>query len=111
MPVPMTCKMLLDLGVGDRRTVYEDEFEKPFLHHSAHFYKNEAQAMLAENGVSDYIQKVEQRFAEEAQRARRLLDASTVGRIVAVVIDELVTKNAQTIFDMEGSGMVHMMAN
>ena len=36
--VKNACQMLMVLGI-DGRTVYEDDFEKPFLEQSAEFYK------------------------------------------------------------------------
>ena len=38
MAIKNACQMLMILGI-DRRSVYEEVFEKPFLEESAEFYK------------------------------------------------------------------------
>lgn len=50
-------QMLIDLGVNSR-TVYEEDFEKPFLQASANFYKAESQEFIVSNSCSDYMRKV-----------------------------------------------------
>jgi cullin 3 len=50
-------QMLIDLGVNSR-SVYEDDFEKPFLETSANFYRVESQEFIASNSCSDYMKKV-----------------------------------------------------
>lgn len=49
--------MLIDLGINSR-TVYEDDFEKPFLETSANFYRLESQEFIASNSCSEYMKKV-----------------------------------------------------
>ena len=78
--VKNTCQMLMVLGV-ESRSVYEEDFERPFLEQSAEFYRLESQKFLAENSASVYINKVEQRINEEAERATHYLDKSTEVRI------------------------------
>ena len=51
------CQMWMILGVGNR-SVYEEEFEVPFLQVSREFYAAESQTFLAENSASSYIRKV-----------------------------------------------------
>ena len=77
--------MLLGL---EGRAVYEDDFEKHFLAQSSEFYALEGQKFLSENSASVYIRKVEQRIAEEADRATHYLDESTEPRIVEVVEEQ-----------------------
>jgi cullin 3 len=81
--VRAACNMLMQLGI-DQRNVYEEDFEHHFLRQSADFYKVESQSFLAENSASVYIRKVEQRIAEEKERAIHYLDKSTEKRIVEV---------------------------
>ncbi|CAH1183268.1 unnamed protein product [Phaedon cochleariae] len=102
------CQMLMVLGINSR-TVYEEDFERPFLQQSAEFYKVESQRFLAENSASVYIKKVETRINEESDRAKHYLDESTEPRIVEVVEEELIKKHMKTIVEMENSGVVHML--
>ncbi|KAK6632281.1 Cullin-3 [Polyplax serrata] len=104
------CQMLMVLGIG-KRSVYEEDFERPFLQQSADFYRMESQKFLAENSASVYIKKVEARINEEAERAKHYLDVSTETRIVEVVEEELIKKHMKTIVEMENSGVVHMLKN
>jgi len=108
--VKNTCQMLMVLGV-ESRSVYEEDFEKPFLEQSAEFYRLESQKFLAENSASVYIKKVEQRINEEAERATHYLDKSTEGPIVSVLEEELICKHMKTVVEMENSGVVHMLKN
>lgn len=104
------CQMLMILGIN-KRYVYEEDFERPFLAQSAAFYKMESQKFLSENSASVYIKRVEQRITEEADRAKMYLDESTEPRIVEVVEDELIKKHMKTIVEMENSGVVYMLKN
>ncbi|CAG9099264.1 Cullin-3 [Plutella xylostella] len=102
------CQMLMVLGINSR-AVYEEDFEKPFLHQSAEFYRMESQKFLAENSAAVYIARVEARIQEEAERARHYLDESTEPRVVAVLEHELIERHMKTIVEMENSGVVHML--
>jgi len=104
------CQMLMVLGIN-KRFVYEEDFERPFLSQSAAFYKMESQKFLSENSASVYIKRVETRITEEAERAKLYLDESTEPRIVEVVEDELINKHMRTIVEMENSGVVYMLKN
>lgn len=110
MAMKNACAMLMALGV-DSRVVYEDDFEKAFLHQSAEFYQQESQKFLAENSASLYVRKVEERLEEEANRARHYLDPSTEPKIVAALEAELIAKQMQTIVTMDNSGLVNMLLN
>ncbi|CAG2107483.1 unnamed protein product [Medioppia subpectinata] len=110
LAVRNACQMLMQLGI-DSRSVYEEDFERPFLQQSAEFYRFESQKFLEENSASVYIKKVEQRINEEAERAQHYLDTSTELEIVRVVEEELISKHMKTIVEMENSGVVHMLKN
>ena len=49
--------MLVDLGVNNR-SVYEEDFEKPFLDASAVFYHAESHEFISANSCPDYMRKV-----------------------------------------------------
>ncbi|XP_030383867.1 cullin-3 isoform X2 [Scaptodrosophila lebanonensis] len=110
LAIKNACTMLITLGINSR-TVYEEDFEKPFLTQSAAFYKFESQNFLAENNAGVYIKKVEARITEESSRAALYLDKDTEPRIVRVVEEELIKKHMRTIVEMENSGVVHMIKN
>lgn len=99
MSIKNASQMLVILGINSR-SVYEEDFERPFLHQSAEFYKMESQKFLAENSASVYIKKVEARINEEAERAKHYLDDSTEEYIVEVVETELIKKHMKTIVEV-----------
>uniref|UniRef100_W8AVA3 Cullin-3 n=1 Tax=Ceratitis capitata TaxID=7213 RepID=W8AVA3_CERCA len=110
LAIKNACQMLMSLGINTR-SVYEDDFEKPFLAQSASFYKFESHKFLNENNAGVYIKKVETRIQEESARAALYLDKDTEPRIVKVVEDELIKKHMRTIVEMENSGVVYMIKN
>lgn len=110
LAVKNACQMLMVLGI-ETRTVYEEDFEKPFLDQSAEFYRMESQNFLTENSASVYIRKVEARINEETERAQHYLDKSTEEPIVKVLEEELISKHMKTVVEMENSGVVHMLKN
>lgn len=109
--VKNACQMLMTLGIDSNRSVYEEDFERPFLAQSAEFYQMESQRFLRDNCASSYIKKVDARLSEEAERATHYLDKSTERPIVEVLEEELITKHMKTIVEMENSGVVHMIRN
>ncbi|XP_055838001.1 cullin-3 isoform X1 [Episyrphus balteatus] len=110
LAIKNACQMLMSLGINTR-SVYEDDFEVPFLKQSASFYKVESQKYLAENDAGVCIKKVEARIQEESARAALYLDKDTEPRIVKVVEDELIKHHMRTIVEMENSGVVYMIKN
>ncbi|XP_050422595.1 cullin-3-B-like [Adelges cooleyi] len=104
------CQMLMVLGIQNR-SVYQEDFERPFLAQSSEFYNVESQMLLAENSASIYIKKAEARINEEAERAKNYLDVSTESHIIRVVEEQLIQKHMKTIVEMENSGFVFMLRN
>lgn len=104
------CQMLMILGI-QKRVVYQEDFERPFLAQSSEFYNVESQMLLAENSASIYIKKAEARINEEAERAKNYLDITTESRIIQVVEEELIKKHMKTIVEMENSGFIFMLKN
>ncbi|XP_037506611.1 cullin-3 [Rhipicephalus sanguineus] len=102
--------MLLVLGLNSR-SVYEEDFEKPFLAESAQFYALRRQDYIKSKKVFEYVAQVEQHIYEESERAKHCLDESTVVPIVQVVKKELVGKYMKAIVDIEDSGVRHMLKN
>ena len=105
------CQMLVQLGVG-LLSVYQEDFEEPFLQQTQEFYMAESGAFLAQNPSAIlYINKVEQRIDEEAARVYHYLDASTGPKLVRVLEQELISRHINTIVNMENSGLTYLLAN
>jgi cullin 3 len=91
--------MLIDLGVNSR-TVYEEDFEKPFLETSSNFYRVESQEFIASNACADYMKKAETRIKEELDRVTHYLDASTEPKIKEVVERELIAAHMKPLAEV-----------
>ncbi|XP_037508704.1 cullin-3 [Rhipicephalus sanguineus] len=102
------CEMLIVLGL-DSRSVYEEDFEVPFLAESAQFYAFLGQQYINTKDAFEYIALVEQHINEESERSKQCLDDSTVVPVVQVVQKELIGKHMKTIVDMEDSGVQHIL--
>lgn len=64
-------------GLAPAAAVYRDEFEKPLLEQTRAFYRAEAQRFLALNNCREYLVRVEQRLAQEEDRARAYMQPGT----------------------------------
>mmetsp|Transcript_24421 Transcript_24421/g.53296 ORF Transcript_24421/g.53296 Transcript_24421/m.53296 type:complete len:740 (-) Transcript_24421:186-2405(-) len=98
-------QMLTDLG----QTVYQEDFEKPFLEESADFYKLESQEYITSSDCPDYMKKAEQRLNEEVARVAHYLDPSSEAKITAVVETEMVGRQLKTLVEMPNSGLVALL--
>lgn len=98
-------KMLMDLGT----TVYQDDFEKPFLDASAIFYRSESQQYIQTSDCADYLRKAEKRLNEEIERVTHYLDSKSESKITAVVEREMIGNHMKLLVEMENSGLVSML--
>ena len=57
--------------------VYKDAFEKPFIAQTEQYYRQESEAYIAANSVTDYMKKAVARLQEEEDRVDMYLHAST----------------------------------
>ncbi|CAH9084543.1 unnamed protein product [Cuscuta europaea] len=98
-------KMLTDLGIS----VYEDNFEIPFLEVSADFYQAESQGFIESCDCGQYLKKAEKRLNEEIERVSHYLDPRSEAKITAVVEREMVESHMQRLVHMENSGLVNLI--
>uniref|UniRef100_A0A453D9E9 Cullin family profile domain-containing protein n=1 Tax=Aegilops tauschii subsp. strangulata TaxID=200361 RepID=A0A453D9E9_AEGTS len=102
-----TTKMLMELG----SSVYQDDFERPFLEVSASFYSGESQQCIERCDCGEYLKNAEKRLAEESERVSLYMDAKTADKIANVVDKEMLSIHMQRLFLMENSGLVNMLIN
>ncbi|CAM6121875.1 unnamed protein product [Calypogeia fissa] len=100
-------KMLMDLGP----TVYQEDFEKPFLDAAADFYRLESQQFIETSDCSDYLKKAERRLNEEIERVTHYLDGQSELKITAVVEREMIGSHMKLLVEMENSGLVSMLVD
>ncbi|XP_057485634.1 cullin-3A [Actinidia eriantha] len=98
-------KMLMDLGPS----VYQEDFEKPFLEVSANFYRVESQQFIECCDCGDYLKKAERRLNEEIERVSHYLDAKSEAKITNVVEQEMIANHMLRLVHMENSGLVNML--
>lgn len=98
-------KMLSDLGP----TVYQNDFESPFLDSAADFYRLESQQYIETSDCSDYLKKAERRLNEEIERVTHYLDTQSELKITAVVEREMIGNHMRLLVEMENSGLVSML--
>ncbi|XP_073118727.1 cullin-3A-like [Henckelia pumila] len=100
-------KMLIDLGPS----VYNENFEKPFLDVSANFYGVESQQLIENCDCGDYLKKAEKRLNEEIDRVSHYLDARSESKITNVVEKEMIESHMHRLVHMENSGLVCMIVD
>ncbi|KAG6399901.1 hypothetical protein SASPL_141386 [Salvia splendens] len=98
-------KMLMDLGPS----VYQEDFEKPFLNVSADYYRAESQEYIECCDCADYLKKAERRLNEEIDRVSHYLDTKTEPKITNVVEKEMIANHMLRLIHMENSGLVKML--
>ncbi|KAF9014369.1 Cullin-domain-containing protein [Hymenopellis radicata] len=79
--------------------VYKEHFETPFIQATELYYKKESEAFLAENTVSEYLKKAEERLREEEDRVERYLHTKTRKELIAKCEDVLIRQHAQLMQD------------
>lgn len=108
--IKQACDMLESLGQGSR-SVYEEDFERPFLADTARFYKARRQNYLQAMDSFAYVAKVKQCIDEESERARQCLNEFTMAPVTRVLEGELIGECMEAILEKEGSGVGHMLKN
>ena len=96
--------------------VYQEHFEVPFIVETVQYYKKESTMFLAENSVSNYLKKAEDRLREEEDRVQRSLCTITRNELIAncehVLIREhaeLMWENFQPLLDDDQEEDLHRM--
>ncbi|KAL1437593.1 hypothetical protein MTO96_048801 [Rhipicephalus appendiculatus] len=102
--------MLESLGHGSR-SVYEEDFERPFLAETARFYKSRCQNYLQAMDSFAYVARVKQHIDDESERARQCLNESTGVLVVQVLEAELIGECMEAVLEKVGSGVGYMIKN
>ncbi|VDB91866.1 unnamed protein product [Peniophora sp. CBMAI 1063] len=79
--------------------IYKEHLETPFLEATEKYYKAESEAFLAENSVSDYLKKAEERLREEEDRVERYLHTTTRKLLVQKCEHVLIRSHAELMWD------------
>ena len=79
--------------------VYEEHFETPFIMETEQYYKKESEIFLAENSVSDYLKKAEDRLREEEDRVERDLHMKTRKELIAKCEHVLIREHVELMWE------------
>lgn len=79
--------------------VYKEHFETPFLDATEKYYKTESDSFLAENSVSDYLKKAEERLREEEDRVERYLHTQTRKSLITKCEHVLIREHAELMWE------------
>ncbi|PBK67093.1 ubiquitin-protein ligase [Armillaria solidipes] len=79
--------------------VYKEHFEAPFIQATEQYYNKESEAFLAENTVSDYLKKAEERLREEEDRVERYLHTKTRKELIQKCEEVLIRQHAELMQD------------
>jgi cullin 1 len=80
-------------------SIYKEHFEIPFLNATEAYYKLESDSFLAENNLSDYLNKAEERLKEEEDRVERYLHTTTRKLLISKCEDILIRTHAELMWD------------
>ncbi|EPQ51002.1 Cullin-domain-containing protein [Gloeophyllum trabeum ATCC 11539] len=95
----------VSLGIDESDTnkgsldVYRDHLEVPFLEATEKYYKQESEAFLAENSVSDYLKKAEERLREEEDRVERYLNTDTRKKLISKCEHVLIREHSELMWE------------
>ncbi|KAL1716976.1 Cullin [Schizophyllum commune] len=79
--------------------VYKEHFETPFLDATDKYYRQESEAFLAQNSVSDYLKKAEDRLKEEEDRVERYLHTKTRKDLISRCENVLIREHLELMQD------------
>lgn len=96
---------------NDDNRLYLTTFEPAFLVSSRRFYALDALQVLAEGDVRHWLHHTDRRILDESNRCDTTVFKQTRSKLIAVVEDELVTKQLDRFLVQEVSGLRAMIDN
>jgi len=90
---------------NNRLEIYDQDFFTPFVADSRAYYSRESAAYIAQNGISAYMKRAEERIEEEEMRAKSYLDASSYDKH-KTAIDEVLLESHKKRLQLECEPML-----
>mmetsp|Transcript_28636 Transcript_28636/g.50915 ORF Transcript_28636/g.50915 Transcript_28636/m.50915 type:complete len:736 (-) Transcript_28636:3689-5896(-) len=94
------------LTMANSLQFYESYFEVAFIRQTAKFYKEESSQLINQVSVIEFLNYIEKRLGEEADRATRYLLISSTHPLIQTVELVLVVEHSLTIIDKGLTGML-----
>ncbi|CAM6105066.1 unnamed protein product [Calypogeia fissa] len=91
-------------------TVYEREFERPFIDAAGKVYRLESQQLIGTTYCADYLKDVDRRLKAETQRVSHYLPVNSQLQVNSVLWWEMAGYHMKVLVEMENSGLVSMLA-
>ncbi|KIY44800.1 Cullin-domain-containing protein [Fistulina hepatica ATCC 64428] len=79
--------------------VYKEHFETPFIEATEKYYRQESEAFIAQNSVSEYLKKAEDRLREEEDRIERYLNTQTRKPLISKCEHVLIREHAELMWE------------
>lgn len=79
--------------------IYKEHLEGPFITATDQYYKQESESFLAQNSVSDYLKKAEERLREEEDRVERYLNTKTRKELISKCEHVLIREHAERMWE------------
>lgn len=79
--------------------LYKQHFEDPFIAATDQYYRTESESCLAQDSMSDYMKKVEERLKEEEDRVEQYLNTATGPELISKCEDVLIRGHAERMSD------------
>ncbi|KAF8908935.1 Cullin [Gymnopilus junonius] len=96
---------LVSLGLDEADTnkacldIYKEHFELPFIEATEKYYKQESESFLANNSISDYLKKAEERLREEEDRVERYLNTQTRKPLISKCEHVLIREHSSLMWE------------
>eukprot|EP00668_Euglena_longa_P014540 GGOE01018530.1.p1 GENE.GGOE01018530.1~~GGOE01018530.1.p1 ORF type:complete len:767 (+),score=353.77 GGOE01018530.1:79-2379(+) len=100
--------LFVEMGM-DSLSVYDRDFEAPFLTRTADFYRMESSKWIGEDSATQYMRKAEDRLNQELARAQAYLHPSSEVNLIRCVEKEILAEHQKVLIEMENSGVVALL--
>lgn len=81
--------------------IYNEHFEKPYLEDTVAEYERKSLIWINTENVMEYLKHLNKSFEEEEKNADEWFDPVTKVKIVNIMVETLISKNAEAVCDKD----------